>query len=50
MQPADVLAAAQRRLHPRSQTIVVAGDAGRLRGELEATLGLPVEDLKLDRP
>ncbi|KAL4448464.1 hypothetical protein ABPG75_005683 [Micractinium tetrahymenae] len=50
VQPADVLAAAQRRLHPRSQTIVVAGDASRLRGELERALGLPVEDLQLDRP
>lgn len=50
VQPADVLAAAQRRLHPRSQTIVVAGDAARLRPELERALGLPVEDLRLERP
>ncbi|KAL4438208.1 hypothetical protein ABPG77_010569 [Micractinium sp. CCAP 211/92] len=50
VQPDDVLAAAQRRLHPRSQTIVVAGDAARLRAELGSALGLPVEDLRLDRP
>lgn len=42
----DVLAAAQRRLHPSQQTIVVAGDAARLRPELEK-LGLPIEDLPL---
>lgn len=43
---ADVQAAAQRRLHPGQQTIVVAGDAARLRPELER-LGLPIEDLPL---
>ena len=43
---ADVQAAAQRRLHPSRQTVVVAGDAARLRPELEK-LGLPIEDLPL---
>lgn len=47
VQPADVLAAAQRRLHPAQQTIVVAGDAASLRPQLEKALGLPVEDLPL---
>jgi len=47
VEPQDVLAAAQRHLHPGSQTIVVAGDAARLRPELEQKLGLPVQDLVL---
>lgn len=46
MTAADVQAAAQRRLHPSQQTIVVAGDAASLRPELER-LGLPIEDLPL---
>lgn len=46
VQPGDVLDAAQRRLHPSSQTVVVAGDAKTLRPKLEA-LGLPVQDLPL---
>lgn len=46
VQPADVLDAARRRLHPAAQTVVVAGDAKSLRPKLEA-LGLPVEDLPL---
>lgn len=46
MTAADVQAAAQRRLHPAQQTVVVAGDAARLRPELER-LGLPIEDLPL---
>jgi hypothetical protein len=45
---ADVLAAAQRRLHPQQQTVVVAGDARSLRPELKK-LGLPMEDLKLPK-
>jgi hypothetical protein len=47
VQPADVLAAAQRRLHPGAQTVVVAGDAAALRTQLEARLGQPVVDLPL---
>ena len=39
---ADVLDAARRRLWPERAAIVVAGDAARIRGELEG-LGLPVE-------
>ena len=48
MQPADVLAAAQRRLHPARQTVVVAGDAAWLRPELRG-LGLPIQDLRLQQ-
>lgn len=47
VQQADVLEAAQRRLHPSMQTVVVAGDAKTLRPELERKLGLPVENLVL---
>lgn len=47
VRPADVQAAAQRRLHPAQQTVVVAGDAARLRPELEA-LGMPIEALTLE--
>ena len=50
---ADVLAAAQRHLHPASQTVVVAGDAQRLLPELrqlEEELGLTVELLPLEGP
>jgi zinc protease len=46
VQPADVLAAAQRHLHPDRQTVVVAGDAKSLRPQLER-LGMPIEELKL---
>lgn len=44
---AQVLQAAQRHLHPSRHTAVVAGDAGKIRGELEA-LGWPIEELRLD--
>ncbi|KAL4857736.1 putative zinc protease-like protein y4wB [Chlorella vulgaris] len=46
VQPGDVLAAAQRRLHPAQQTVVVAGDAVSLRPQLR-TLGLPIQSLEL---
>jgi hypothetical protein len=46
VQPGDVLAAAQRRLHPSQQTVVVAGDAVSLRPQLR-TLGLPIQNLEL---
>lgn len=39
---ADVLDAARRRLWPERAAVVIAGDAARIRGELEG-LGLPVE-------
>lgn len=48
VQPQDVLAAARRRLHPGQQTIVVAGDAKKLRKEL-AKLGMPIQELKLPK-
>ena len=48
VQPEDVLAAAQRRLHPEQQTIVVAGDSKKLRKELEK-LGMPIVELKLPK-
>jgi hypothetical protein len=48
VQPQDVLAAAQRRLHPGQQTIVVAGDAKMLRKEL-SKLGMPIQELKLPK-
>ena len=38
---ADVLAAAQRHLHPDKQTIVVVGDASKVKGSL-AQLGMPL--------
>ena len=41
-----VLAAARRRLHPAQQTVVVMGDAAKLRGQL-LELGLPLEELEL---
>lgn len=46
VQAGDVLAAAQRRLHPAAQTVVVVGDAASLRPQLEA-MGMPVENLQL---
>jgi len=47
--PADVLAAAQRHLHPDSQTTVVIADARRVKKGLEAANGSrPVQMLALE--
>lgn len=45
--PDQVLAAALRRLHPARQTVVVAGDASRVRPELER-LGWQIEPLQIE--
>lgn len=45
--PADVLAAARRRLHPQSQVVVVAADARSARPQLERG-GWDVVPLALD--
>ncbi|GAB4817295.1 hypothetical protein N2152v2_004341 [Parachlorella kessleri] len=47
VEPAQVLAAAQRHLHPSQQTAVVVGDVAKIRPELEG-LGWRIEELKLE--
>lgn len=43
----DVLAAAQRHLHPSQQTVVVVGNASQIKPALEAA-GMTVVPLQLD--
>ena len=47
VEPAQVLAAAQRHLHPSRQAAVVVGDVAKIRPELEG-LGWRIEELKLE--